>query len=188
MKPIEIVLTAAIVLVLCGVGCGHSKKYELQGEVKGKDPANCVITVKHGDIPGFMPAMTMPYRVKVPAALREIQPGDKIAADIIVSSNGNETWLENIRITDKSGRSKIEHDMDRTHGEHATTQPRRGSSSEVHGQALHAANFVRPGTILPHRTCGVASELKWPLLAKTLPSDRRLAELVKWDNGVSVRW
>ncbi len=123
MKRIQIVLTAEIVLVLCGLGCSHTKTYELQGEVKGKDPANSGITVKHGDIPGFMPAMTMPYQVKDPAALRDIQPGDKIAADIIVSSNGRGSWLENIRITDKSGRSKIEHDMDRTHGEHATSQP-----------------------------------------------------------------
>ena len=65
------------------------------------------ITVNHGDIPGFMPAMAMPYRVKDPAVIQELQPGDKIAAEAFVSKDGNDYWLEDVRITDESGRSQV---------------------------------------------------------------------------------
>jgi len=80
----------------------RSRRYNLTGEVVSKKPASGEITVKHGDIPGFMAAMTMPYQVKDRSVLQEVQPGDKIAA--VVVAKGDEYWLENVRITDRSGR------------------------------------------------------------------------------------
>jgi protein SCO1 len=102
-------LTLAVILfvgsfVMITASQTRSKRYNLRGEVLGKDPATNQITVKHGDIPGFMPAMTMPYRVKNPSVIQELQPGDKIAAEVVVAGNGNDYWLEDIRITDQSGR------------------------------------------------------------------------------------
>jgi len=89
-------------------GCQpNGKRYDLRGQVKAKDMATSEITVSHEDIPGFMPAMTMPYRVKNQAVLQELQPGDKIAADVIVAKGGTDYWLENVRITDESGRGRI---------------------------------------------------------------------------------
>jgi protein SCO1 len=85
------------------IGCAH-KRYPMQGEVIAKNAVTGEIMVKHGDIPGFMEAMTMPYRVKDPAFLREVQPGDKIAAEVVVGRDRSDYWLENVRITDKSGR------------------------------------------------------------------------------------
>ena len=37
--------------------------------------------MKHEDIPGFMPAMTMPYKVKDPGAVQDVQPGDVITGE-----------------------------------------------------------------------------------------------------------
>jgi protein SCO1/2 len=54
-----------------------------------------------------MPAMTMPYKVKNTAMLQELQPGDKIAAEVVVSKDGNDYWLEDVRITDESRRGKV---------------------------------------------------------------------------------
>jgi protein SCO1/2 len=54
-----------------------------------------------------MPAMTMPYKVKNTAMLQELQPGDKIAAEVVVSKDGNDHWLEDVRITDESRRGKV---------------------------------------------------------------------------------
>jgi len=88
------------------VGCTGTKKYPLQGEVVGKNVATNEITVKHGDIPGFMPAMAMPYHVQDPAVVQELQPGDKIAAEGFVNKDTKEYWLEDVRITDESGRSQ----------------------------------------------------------------------------------
>ena len=44
-------------------------------------------TIKHEEIKGFMPAMTMPYKVKEPALLEHVAPGDLINATLVVESN-----------------------------------------------------------------------------------------------------
>ena len=46
-----------------------------------------MITVKHGDIPGLMPAMTMSYMVANPKEIEKLGPGDKITADLVVSES-----------------------------------------------------------------------------------------------------
>jgi len=89
-------------------GCqSKTKHYDLKGEVLDKNPATNEITVKHEDIPGFMPAMTMSYSVKDPNGFRQVEPGDDITADVITANSGNQYWLENVRITDESGRKTI---------------------------------------------------------------------------------
>jgi len=100
-------LALALILLLAALACSHRKTYPLQGEVRGKDLTTNEVTVNHDDIPGFMPAMTMPYKVKNTAMLQELQPGDKIAAEVVVSKDGNDCWLEDVRITDESGRGKV---------------------------------------------------------------------------------
>lgn len=91
----------AIVTLLCTglvAGC-HSapeKHYPIQGEVISTDPANKLVTVKHGDIPGLMPAMTMTYQVAEPKQMESLRPGYKIAADLVVSEN--KARLENISV------------------------------------------------------------------------------------------
>jgi protein SCO1 len=106
MMKSRFALTSAVLLVTILAACNRTRKYPLQGEVMGKDALNGEIIVKHGDIPGFMEAMTMPYRVKDPSVLREVQPGDKIAATVVVGSDRSDYWLENVRITDQSGRQQ----------------------------------------------------------------------------------
>ena len=99
---------ALALMLLVSLACSHRKTYPLQGEVRGKDLTTNEVTVNHGDIPGFMPAMTMPYKVNNRAMLQELQPGDKIAAEIVVSQDGNNYWLEDVRITDESRRGKVQ--------------------------------------------------------------------------------
>ena len=85
------------------------KKYVLEGSILRKNPASQQITVHHHDIPGFMPAMTMDFRIEDSAAYREVQPGDKIKADLFVKSQGpnEDYWLANIEITDRSQRGLV---------------------------------------------------------------------------------
>lgn len=61
------------------------KQYELSGQVLGIRPDALEMLVKHGDIPGFMPAMTMPYKVKDDALLQGKAPGDLITATVAVT-------------------------------------------------------------------------------------------------------
>ena len=81
-------------------------RYHLRGTVLGKNPATGEISVKHGDIPGLMPAMTMIYAVKDPAVVQEVQPGDQISADLLVSANGQDYLLDDVVITDESKRNE----------------------------------------------------------------------------------
>jgi Cu/Ag efflux protein CusF len=48
------------------------------GEVVSTVPRANQIVVEHGEIKGFMEAMTMGYRVDPPSLLAGLQPGDKI--------------------------------------------------------------------------------------------------------------
>jgi protein SCO1/2 len=96
-----------LLLLTASVGCKGTKKYLLQGEILDKNIATNEITVKHDDIPGFMPAMVMPYHIKDPAVFQELQPGDKIAAEVSLPKEANDYLLEDVRITDESRRGQV---------------------------------------------------------------------------------
>lgn len=101
------VLAAVMLVLLCAAmtACrSGNKRYHLHGEVLDKDVATSEITVKHEDIPGFMPAMTMPYKVKDPNVVQGLEPGDEIAADVVVANGGDDYWLEDIRISKEAPR------------------------------------------------------------------------------------
>lgn len=77
-------------LAIAGGGCGRApepRTYPLTGQVLAVRPETNEILVKHEDIPGFMPAMTMPYAVKDPALLKDRAPGDLITATLNVEPN-----------------------------------------------------------------------------------------------------
>lgn len=95
----------ALLALAAATSCTH--KYPLQGEVVEKNVTTNEIVVNHGDIPGFMSAMAMPYRVKDPAVLREVEPGDRITATVAVGLDRSNYWLEDVRITDRSGRGQF---------------------------------------------------------------------------------
>jgi protein SCO1 len=87
MKP----FLPIVVLIWAGLAAGcqsaPEKHYPIQAEVISANPAKELITVKHGDIPGLMPAMTMTYQVAEPRRIESLQPGDKITADLVVSES-----------------------------------------------------------------------------------------------------
>jgi protein SCO1/2 len=64
------------------------RSYTLQGQVLSIDVAHKSVTVKHEEIKGFMPAMTMPYEVQDAKTLNTIAPGDLINATLVVFANG----------------------------------------------------------------------------------------------------
>ena len=57
-------------LMIVGGGCSRTPPaptYQLTGQILVVKHDTNQVLVKHEDIPGFMPAMTMPYAVKDPA-------------------------------------------------------------------------------------------------------------------------
>lgn len=85
----RILLLLMVLVSITGAGC-HSapvKHYSVQGEVISVDAPRKLITLKHGDIPGLMPAMTMQYAVADARQIASLQPGDRITADLVVSED-----------------------------------------------------------------------------------------------------
>src|SRR5580692_5328068 len=75
------------------------KIYKLRGKVVSTNPTTGEVTLDHEAIPGFMDAMTMPYKLKDPSILSELHPGDTITADVLVSQDPNaDVLLDNIVI------------------------------------------------------------------------------------------
>lgn len=70
-------------------------RHALNGKVVSIDKPGKSLVVDHGEIPGFMQAMTMPYPVKDETLLDKLSPGDPVNAEVVVDSSGS-MWLENI--------------------------------------------------------------------------------------------
>ena len=89
MRPhIVFSLSLAIVALGCGRAPSNQRSFTLQGQVQAIDAPHKLVIVKHEEIKGFMPAMTMPYEVEEPRALGDLAPGDLIDATLVVFSNG----------------------------------------------------------------------------------------------------
>jgi protein SCO1/2 len=61
------------------------------------DPARREITIKHEDIRGFMPGMTMPFKVQEGTRLDGWTPGDLVDATLVVAER--EAYLSSLRHT-----------------------------------------------------------------------------------------
>lgn len=83
MRACGIVL-AAIAAAACSRG-PEPKQYELKGQVLGLKPEAQEVLIKHEDIKGFMPGMTMPFRVADGKLLAGIAPGDLVTATLVVA-------------------------------------------------------------------------------------------------------
>ncbi|MGO9639834.1 MAG: copper-binding protein [Candidatus Acidiferrales bacterium] len=103
------ILLAAVFVAIVGMAAarlaaqGNSnssdseKHYVLTGTVQSIDVKNHQVVVDGDDVPGYMDAMPMPYRVPDEKALKALAVGDKIHADLIVK--GDDAHLENIKVT-----------------------------------------------------------------------------------------
>ena len=78
-----IALAAAIIGAACTTPA-ETHSYQLTGQILVVKPETNEVLVKHEDIPGFMPAMTMPYVVKDEDLLKGRAPGDLIKATLVV--------------------------------------------------------------------------------------------------------
>ena len=70
-------------------GDSSYKVYKLRGKVVATNYAGGEVTVNHEAIPGFMDAMTMPYKLRDANILSELHPGDVITADVLVSQGSD---------------------------------------------------------------------------------------------------
>lgn len=74
-------------LALAATSCSRERRYPLEGQVLAVDSVKGELTVRHSDIKGFMPGMTMPFKVTDKAVLKERKPGDLIRATLVVEDS-----------------------------------------------------------------------------------------------------
>ena len=91
------VITALAVILLCVCGCSNSRKYELRGQVVAVHATRGELVIKHEDIRGFMPGMTMAFRVRDERQLQGREPGELITATLVVEGSGG--YLSEIQRT-----------------------------------------------------------------------------------------
>lgn len=111
MKTRTCLLLLAAAVGLTAVSCNKrptenssqpaAKHYHLKGKVVSVDKQSKMLNVDSEAIPGFMDAMTMPYKVKPESELDQLHPGDSITADLLVQDEG--AWIENVMVTGQSG-------------------------------------------------------------------------------------
>src|SRR5438132_1254438 len=89
MKPI-IRLTAAFALTLGLTVSALAQATSISGEVKKIDETASKITLKHGPAKslGMNEPMTMVYRVKDPAMLKQVKVGDKVSFEAEEAASG----------------------------------------------------------------------------------------------------
>jgi protein SCO1/2 len=94
------------VSLLFVTGCSPSppsaRQYELEGQILAVRPEDNEVLIKHGDIKGFMPGMTMPFKVLDRALLDNKAPGDLVKASLMVADT--EAWLSTL---DKVGSAPL---------------------------------------------------------------------------------
>jgi len=69
--------------------------FQVQGIVLEVKPSEKSVRVRHQEIPGYMPAMTMPFEVKNTNELTGLQPGDSVAFRMIVTEKDG--WIDQIQ-------------------------------------------------------------------------------------------
>ena len=99
-----------VVFLLAAMGGGCRKApepivYELHGQIISIYSEKNALTIKHDEIKGFMPAMTMPFKVKDIGLIIGLTPGDFVRATLVVEKY--EAYLSHL---EKVGFTPLEFD------------------------------------------------------------------------------
>ena len=84
----------------CGRSTANEKRFELNGKVISVDRDKSQVTISHGEVKGYMPAMTMPFTVPSESDLQILAPEDQVSATLVV--DGSKLWLEDLVISRQS--------------------------------------------------------------------------------------
>lgn len=94
-------IASLLLVVACGArgGAGeHALRYELRGRIVSFDRAQQQVVISHGDVPGLMEGMTMPFTLREESAYDVMKGGSSIQATLVVDEG--RSWLENPVISD----------------------------------------------------------------------------------------
>src|ERR1700687_14837 len=102
---LRIVITVffALATIILGPGCkprrsANEKRYDLKGKVVAVNKSERTATIAHEDIVGYMPAMTMPFKIKNEADLEMVKAGDQVTGTLVVDDLSS--WVEIVSIVE----------------------------------------------------------------------------------------
>ncbi len=122
------ILPAIALSLLVGACAGtDQRQYTLQGQVLSVAADGREANIKHEEIKGFMPAMTMPYKAADGRRFENVAAGDLVTATLVVVSNG--AYLKDVK---KVGEAPLE-----------TATPAAPSASS-------GFELLRPGEVVPN--------------------------------------
>jgi protein SCO1/2 len=104
------------------------RSFVASGIIRELPAAGDTVTIRHEEIPGFMPKMTMEFNVRDTNTLRGFKVGDVIT--FRVHADQQESWVDDLRLSSTNDLAK--------------TAPSDPSSASL----LHAAK-MNPGDVLP---------------------------------------
>jgi protein SCO1/2 len=87
MRRVAMVTALVTAVIVSSTACSRrteAKQYPLTGQVLAVNRDKQEITIKHEDIPNFMPGMTMSFPVANPALLSGREPGELVTATLEV--------------------------------------------------------------------------------------------------------
>lgn len=101
-------------LRICGVlatvlllnGCSQSDStvppeetvYPMRGVVREVRQEDASVVIEHEEVPGYMPAMTMPFNVRNEALFDQLKKGEAIAFELVVKQDSS--WIRQVTATD----------------------------------------------------------------------------------------
>jgi len=85
MRTLFVLVVASIALSACGRAPDtNTRQFDLQGQILALRPERHEVVIKHQDIKGLMPGMTMPFTVKDDTLIADKKPGDLVTATLVV--------------------------------------------------------------------------------------------------------
>lgn len=74
--------------------------HQMRGIIREIRPTDSTVVIEHEDVPGFMPAMTMPFNLRSGENSEKLAPGQAIEFELV--TNEDDSWIRNIRKIDVS--------------------------------------------------------------------------------------
>jgi protein SCO1/2 len=97
-----ILVLLALMALIGGASCNrrstNEKRYPIKGKVLAVNKLDRTATISHEDIPGYMPGMTMDFKIKNDGDLELMKAGDLVTGSLVV--DGLSSWIEVTSITD----------------------------------------------------------------------------------------
>jgi protein SCO1 len=89
---LSLLLSLPLIGLACSRRASNEKRFPIKGKIIEVNKTDTTVTIEHGDIPGYMSAMTMEFKLKKRADLETLKPGDQITGNVVVDDTSS--WVE----------------------------------------------------------------------------------------------